>query len=479
IRSALIGQDIAVSLDLSQSTGLTTIKASTFNGSSNLVAITLPASVTSIEESAFENCYSLESVTLAEGLQTIGYDAFWDCELLKSITLPDSVTWIGSSAFSRCSSLETLRIPAGVTAISNSEFNRCAKLSSITVAEGNTEYKSVDGVVYSADGTTLCMYPVGKADLSFTVPDGVTRIGWSGFEACTKLKNVNLPEGLITIDDDDFKGGTTLESITIPARVTTIGRNDWSVFNGCKTLSSITVASGNTKYKSIDGVLYSADGTILYTYPAGKSETSFVIPETVKNLGSDSLNNCTSIESISIPVSLTKISGSPFEGLSSLKTVNYTGTIEQWCGISFVNNISNPLSNGAALYINGAEIVDLVIPDSITEIPFAAFVGCTSIKTVIVPNSVTTIKRGAFYKCSNLESVSIGQNVTKISNYAFQYCSSLTAATCSDTTSVWYRTSNSDYTGGTEIGAMSPTDTAANAKALASTASYYLYKVTE
>ena len=427
IDSALRGKNIAVSLDLSKSTGLTTIKASTFTGRSNLVAITLPNSVVSIGAKAFDECSSLETVTLSEGLQTIGEDAFRYCESLKNIDIPEGVTTIGSSAFSHCSSLETFRIPAGVTSLS---FSTCTKLTTITVADGNTSFKSIDNALYSADGATLYLIPGGSLS-AFSIPDGVTRVEDNAFTCCSRLERLAVSATVTENLEEAF--------LEIP-----------------NSLKFLTVAEGNTQYKAVDNVLYSADGTILYSYPKGSEQTSFTIPSGVTHIASDAFMYAYTLESVTIPGTVNDFSSFAFYGCRALKTVNYTGTIDQWCAASFYDEGSNPLSNSAALYLNGVEVLDLVIPDSVTE-----------------------ISRYAFYKCTSIESVAVGQNVTKIGKHAFEGCSALSNATCSDTTSVWYKTSSSGYTGGTAIGAMSADDTAANAKALANTASYYLYKVTE
>ena len=300
----------------------------------------------------------------------------------------------------------------------------------------------------------------------------VTTIGSSAFSGCTSLTSVEIPSSVTSIGSYAFDGCTSLTSVTIPSSVTTIG-ND--AFRGCTSLESITVDENNTAYKSIDGVLYNKDGTILICYPAGKKDTSFTIPNSVTSIGNyafygctsltsveipssvtsieswafcyctslksveipssvttigeAAFEDCTSLESITIPSSVTSIEYWAFLGCTSLKSVNYLGTIEQWCDITFDNYSENPLNNGAMLYLNGVLVTDLVIPNTVTEIKAYAFEGCTSLESITIPSSVTTIGEDAFRGCTSLTSVEIPSSVTTIGGYAFYGCTSLTSIT--------------------------------------------------
>ena len=79
------------------------------------------------------------------------------------------------------------------------------------------------------------------------------------------------------------------------------------------------------------------------------------------------------------------------------------------------------------LYLNDEEIIDLVIPNSVTSIGNSAFYDCSSLTSVTIPNSVTSIGSNAFQGCSGLTSVTIPNSVTFIGNEAFIFCSGLTS----------------------------------------------------
>ncbi len=89
---------------------------------------------------------------------------------------------------------------------------------------------------------------------------------------------------------------------------------------------------------------------------------------------------------------------------SSLKAV-YITDLESWCYISFMSDDSNPLCYAHHLFLNGEEIKDLVIPNSVTSLNYYVFCNCSSFTSVTIPQSVKYIYQSAFYGCSGLTSV--------------------------------------------------------------------------
>ena len=92
IRGALNNTNAKINLDLSETTGLTSIDASAFYNNSSLVGIVIPDSVTSIGSEAFYMCYNLSSVTIGSGVTSIGSYAFY-LSSLTSATFKDTTTW--------------------------------------------------------------------------------------------------------------------------------------------------------------------------------------------------------------------------------------------------------------------------------------------------------------------------------------------------------------------------------------------------
>ena len=331
----------------------------------------------------------------------IGGWAFDDCTSLTSITIPDSVTMIGQVAFQNCISLTSITIPDSVTKIDTAVFENCTSLTSITI------------------------------------PNSVTSIGQSAFENCTSLTSITIPNSVTMIESETFRGCVGLEGVIIPDSVGYIGER---AFSGCISLASITLPNRLTS------IHFGA-------FSGCTSLTSITIPDSVTFIDNCAFADCTSLTSITIPNSVTKMgSNSPYSGAFcdcvSLKSVYYEGNLSDWCKIDFLKYDSNPLCNGAKLYLNGSELTDITIPSDITEIKDYAFDGCTSLTSVTIGNSVTSIGYSAFKGCSSLTSVTIGNSVTSIGDSAFYKCTSLTSVYCKATTppAIYYYDS-SDFGG--------------------------------
>lgn len=157
--------------------------------------------------------------------------------------------------------------------------------------------------------------------------NSITYLGAATFAACTSLESIDLPEGLKTLSsgwtDGVFAHCISLKSITIPASVTYM---DYSTFNGCTSLQAIEVEPENTKFSSIDGVLYNKDGTALEKYPIGKVGTTFTIPDSVTAINSHSFTGV-NLNEIIIGENVSKIWEYAFDGSTNIKSINIPANI--------------------------------------------------------------------------------------------------------------------------------------------------------
>ena len=133
------------------------------------------------------------------------------------------------------------------------------------------------------DGVTITKFRQKNAT-SVDVPseiDGkpVVAIGDKAFSGCKSLTKVSLPEGLQTIGDETFSWCSSLTEVSFPASLQTIGDK---AFYDCESLLNFWVAKGNANFRSVDGVLFSADGKTLILYPAGRQEEEYVVPGDVE-----------------------------------------------------------------------------------------------------------------------------------------------------------------------------------------------------
>lgn len=179
--------------------------------------------------------------------------------------------------------------------------------------------------------------------------------------------------------------------------------------------------------------------TIIGVTDYAETCSSLVIPEQINGIDVSGIayrafSNCSKLNSVTIPDSVTSIENSAFDGCKGLTSIYYAGDIASWCGISGLENIMRPSpvfeQPVHTLYIDGKKVEGaLVIPDSITVIGNYAFYGCKGLTSVIIPDSVTSIGEEAFNGCTGLASVTIGNGVIKIGDWAFSYCTGLTSVT--------------------------------------------------
>ena len=251
----------------------------------------------------------------------------------------------------------------------------------------------------------------------------MTSIGYRAFYNCSSLTSVTIPSSVTSIGKYAFPGCHGLTTVTIPESVTSIG---YQAFSHC---TSITVNKNNAKYSNDErGVLFNKEKTTLIQYPTGNTATSYEIPLSVTSIGNSAFYCCSSLTSVTIPESVIRIKEDAFLGCSNLKSI-YITDLAAWCIIDFYDYDSNPLCNGADLYINRERIITIEIPDSVRRIGDFAFCNYKKLTSVTIPSSVTRIGECAFRDCSSLVSVTIPSSVTSIGDVSFSGCSSLTSVT--------------------------------------------------
>ena len=473
---------------------VTEIKPYAFNSCAGITNVTIGDSVTSIGDRAFYGCSKLANINVTaieswckierlDNLMVHGSSSktfSLNGEPVTKLVIPDTVTSIPPYAFYKCSNITSIVIPDNVTSIGDYAFYGCHSIANINIIsiESWCKIERLDNLMaYGTNSKTFCLN--GEPVTELIIPNTVTEIKNRAFSNCTGITSIIIPNNVTLIGDSAFCNCSNLTSVTIGDSVTSIGSR---AFYDCHSIANINIISIES-WCNIKGLgNLTTYGTSDKTFSLnGESLTELVIPNTVMTIPSSAFLDCTNITSVTIGKNVTTIDGSAFSRCNSLETVywnatecenagsddypifghsnptimtivigdnvtkipsralygcdvaniNYIGTIESWCNIQGLGNVTRGTKN-KTLSINGEIITELVIPDTVTSIPVDAFLLCTNITSVTIPSSVTSIGSSAFHSCSNLASVTIESGVTTIDDVAFYGCSSLTSITIPD-----------------------------------------------
>ena len=421
-----------------------------------------------IGNSAFIDCTELTSVTIPDGVTDIRWRAFYNCVSLKSVTIPKSVIDIDNYAFGYyydSDSFGTKKIDGfKINYVKNTYGHMYALKNGFTDEACLLTNELDDGTLeitkYVGNSAT-CVIPSeingkkvteigdsafkGCTELtSITIPDGVIGIGNNAFSGCTSLETVTIPASVTYVGNSAFYGCTSLKSVTVPESVTYIGGYAFaecyslkyadipanvtgigaSPFYNCRSLENINTDEANKWYTTVDGVLYDKDKTELINYPAGKKDSSYVIPEGIRTIREKAFYGCLNLCELTIPDSVTEIESGAFE-CSSLISDEY-GTIKYVDGwvVGSGHTANVVLKDGtrgiAFEAFSCDEIIEKVtMPDTVKYINGCAFENCTNLSEVLLSSSLENIERGAFLNCSNLADIVIPDSVISITSDAF------------------------------------------------------------
>lgn len=414
----------------------------------------IPASVTEVGWSSFSGCNKLESVTIPDGVNYLGGNAFNNCSNLKSVNIPEYIE-IHDETFAGCENL-TLTVPETVTFYEGPySQNNCFQGVKKVVYEGTVAgkaYGAEEAVAeFVLDGSKLVWYNGQGGTVS--IPEGVTAIGNDVFRDNSDITAVYIPEGVETIGDAAFASCSNLQYVNIPKTVTSISGY---AFRDCDKLPSINVAADNPNFTSVDGVLFSKDEKTLICYPAGKTATSYEIPNGVETINWCSFSGCNNLKSVTIPEGVKKIWGWAFEDCTGLTEITIPSTVETIGSKAFMNcsNLSKVilLSENTTYEDDAFEGIELPTieyknPNNEEEyLTYEVRDGAAVVtgyksnipETLTIPSTVTIdgveyevkgIDKNAFNNCENLKSVTIGNSVGSIGENAFSGCTNLESIT--------------------------------------------------
>ena len=321
------------------------------------------------------------------------------------ITLPKNCNGktyeIHREAFNDNDELTSVTISDGVTSIGDQAFNDSTKLVNVTIGD------SVTSIGESAFGSPFDFFGTKNSITNIVIGEKVSSIGDYAFEGCSKLINVY------------YKGTQT----------------EWgeiSIGSGCIELKSATIYYYSETEPTEDGNYwhYDGDGNIVVwdiiatagseglEYTLSDDETYYIvsgigtcadskiiIPNTysdlpITSIGYRAFYNCTNLESVSIPDSVTTIESYAFLRCNSLKSIKVNKNNPSYKSID--GNLYSKDGKTLVQYAIGKTDTRFTIPSSVTTIGNYAFVLCDNLTNIVIPNSVTSIGDSAFESCSNI-----------------------------------------------------------------------------
>ena len=378
-------------------------------------SITIGNSVTSIGRNAFYGCKGSTSVTIPDSVTSIGYSAFGDCTGLTSITIGTSVVNIGSNAFANCAGLTKINWNAeNVTDYGSGVFEKSGTArEGIDVVFGDNVKKIPNYAFYSS----VYYY---RPNIKFaTIGNSVTSIGAFAFYGCTGLESITIPDSVTSIGERAFSNCKRLTSVTIGSGLTSVAPD---TFYSSIELISISADKNNPEYSSKDGVLFNKEQTKLVAYPAGRTESEYIIPSSVTDIGDYAFSCCAGLTSVTIGNGVTRIGDYAFSPCAGLTSVT-------------IGNRVTSIGFGAFGGCTG--LTSVTIPNSVTSIGNSAFKNCTGLTSITIPDSVTSIGDYTFCNCTGLTSITIPDSVTRIGDYAFCYCKILNDVYYAGTSDQW------------------------------------------
>ncbi len=394
--------------------------------------------VIAIDSYAFNKNNTLKNVVLGEGIQRLEGYGFRDCDGIKSIDLPDSLQYIGDFCFQNCDGIEEITIPEGVKELGSGVLDECYGLKKLVIKANITTTKSMCWDCYALEEVYL--------------PEGLKEL--SGFRSTKKLKTIEIPDSVERISYQAFEYGG-LESLQIPASVTEI---EETAFACSENLSEIQIAEGNENFYIQNEMLFSKEGVLLVAtkeitgeveIPSGcirigenafvfrQEITKIVIPDTTKEIGSNTFGECKKLREIQVGTQLTWI------GAGILAGTAYYNDEENWneqtlylANYAICSKNTEPvlrIREGCTLLADSFSYTELknslevlYFPDSMQYIGVYAFFDCKQLKQVIGGKNITCIRDSAFYGNESLKTLYIQGEEVEIKRRAFNECYSLT-----------------------------------------------------
>lgn len=376
--------------DLVIPNGVDSIKKYTFYRNDSITSVSLPQSVTFIGAKAFDYCENIKKTNFTGTIAQWCNIEFWGAysnpisysknlyindALITDLVIPNGIQRLKEYLFYRDTCITSVTLPSSISRIEENVFDGCENIRKTNYLGTIAQWCKVD---FAGISSNPMYYSNNLYNNNRLITDLV------------------IPSGVDSVKKYAFFADTCLTSITLPSSLHYIG---WYA-TGCPKLRKTNFLGTLQQWCCIqfynNPVRYSQN-----LYLNNKLITDLVIPDGVSIINNDAFENDTCITSVTIPSSVSYISG--FSGCKNIRKTNYLGTIQQWCNIEFG---SHPVEYSYNLYLNDSLITDLVIPEGITEIPSNAFENDTCLYSLTLPSSgLEEIGSSSFKGCKNLRTI--------------------------------------------------------------------------
>ncbi len=391
----------------------------TFDGCINLCTVILGGlAVTQTTLQGFSDKTMIRELILENGVQSVGSNAFSECTNLNSVSIPESVTSIGDNAFFGCFSCASITIPDSVTSIGENAFGGVGNIvynGSLSGAPWGARWINgyVEGnMVFESSEKQVLIACSNEIQGNATIPDGVTIIGSGAFISCSDLTSVTIPSSVTALCDMAFYNCTNLRNVTIPGSITTIGQN---VFYGCENLGCATIQCG-------------VSALSLYMFQNCSALASVFIPSSVSSIPASAFSGCQNLQYIysdatgccveeyatensktfQVCSTTAPIDGGNFGDSLSWSFYPYTGTLEITGTGAMPDYANKHVTSGTrAPWIDYRDrIQKITIANGVTRIGTFAFTHCYYFTEIDLPDSVTEVSYAAFNECRGLTTIS-------------------------------------------------------------------------
>ena len=375
--------------------GVTKIGDNCFNEKS-IKYVYMPDTVVEIGLDAFASCYSLQYIKFSSYITKIDSRAFYSCSSLRNVTLPRKLDYIGAYCFYK-SGLNSINFPDSTRLIDWHSFQDCVNLKTVTLGKGvrligewafagcdnlNTIYWNADpGSEYYDYEDAFVHCGSSSEQLTVVFADDILKIPDKAMETCYYLTDIVFPETLVSIGERAFAHCGKLKSITIPQNVSFIGAEAFNFCGGLKTI-----------YWNAENVTdFSYDDGPLTCVSTECEDLKVIFGNTVKSIPSYVLQNCSQVNEIVIGNNVERIGEGAFEdcNVEELLIPDCVTTIE-WAALNRLNKISN-----------------LIIPDSVINLAELAIQNCDDLKNITLPSSVDYNNMSGLHCLKNLKNIYI------------------------------------------------------------------------